>query len=145
MPYVERPLDLPLDREECRTALWRCRGNVTKAAELLKTPPSRLRKFINESAYLVSEQKEAQEQLLDIAEDIMYEALTDEIDASRRDQMARFVATNLGGARGYGNGKNGINLTLGAKKGTITVSWEDGTNVVGNDNSGADAKVIDHE
>lgn len=143
-PYDERPLELALDRDECRTALWRCRGNVTKAAELLKVAPNRLRSFINASAFLAAEQREAQEQLLDIAEDIMYQALTDEVDAARRDQMARFVATNLGGSRGYGNGKGGVNLSLNTKKGTLVVSWEDGTGVVGNDN-GEEAKVIDHE
>jgi hypothetical protein len=43
MPYDERPMSLPLDVEECRTALWRVRGNVTEAAKLIKVHPNRLR------------------------------------------------------------------------------------------------------
>ena len=42
MPYSERPLELPLDTEECRTALWMVSGNVTEAAKLLKISRKKL-------------------------------------------------------------------------------------------------------
>ena len=125
MPYDERPVSVPLDVEECRTAIWLERGNVTKAAERLKISSNRLRRFIENSPRLQEEQKESREQLLDIAEDNAYEALTDEVDASRRDQMTRYVLTNLGGSRGYGNGgggKAGVNLNI--SKGRLKISWE---------------------
>lgn len=133
MPYSERPSELPLDIQECRTALWRCRGNITKASELLKIPSNRLRNFVKKSPFLSEEQKEAQERLMDKAEDILYEALEDEDDPGRRDTMARFVASNLGRHRGFGTGNTGITLNL--PKGPMTISWGDGSQITGNDNT----------
>jgi hypothetical protein len=140
MPYDERPASLPLDVEECRTALWKQRGNVTKAAEMLKVPSSRLRAFIKTSPFLSAEVKEAQQQLLDISEDIAYDALMDDEDKGRQDTMARFIMTNLGGDRGYGAAKGGV--TINAPKGTINISWADGTSFQPEE---SDAKVIEHE
>lgn len=143
MPYSERPESLPLVVEECRTALWLQRGNVTKAAEMLKITSARLRKFIKGSAYLSAEVEEAREQLTDIAEDIVYEALTDDVDPQRRDSMARFVLTGPGKGRGYGTGGNG-NVNINLPKGNIQISWADGTSF--NDNHSSDtAKVIEHD
>lgn len=130
-PYDVRPAELPLVIEECRTALWRTRGNVTRAAELLKVPSGRLRAFVGKSEYLTREQKEAQEQLLDLAEDDVYDALTDANDPGRKDSMARFVLTQLGQSRGYG-GKTGVGLNLPGKSGTMVIQWQDGSNIVGN-------------
>src|SRR6476619_5108550 len=98
-PYSERPVSLPLDMEECRTALWLVRGNITEAAKLLKTTPLRLRQFVQKSPYLSAEMQEAKDQLVDIAEDVVYEALTDEDDKSRKDTMARFVLGSQGKPR----------------------------------------------
>lgn len=139
MPYSERPSSLPLDIEECRTAIWKQRGNISNAAAMLKISASRLRTFIKNSPRLSAEVEEAREQLKDIAEDIVYEALTDGEDAGRRDTMARFVLTGPGKDRGYGSG--GGNVTINAPKGTINISWADGTSFSG----GEEAKVIDHE
>lgn len=143
MPWAERPAELPLNVEECRTAIWRCRGNITEAAQLLKITASRLRSFVKKSAYLSAEMQEAKEALVDIAEEIVYEALTDGDDAQRRDQMARYVLSSQGKARGWGSGKdapkNG-SVTIN----NITVSWGDGSMVSGppaNDQS----EVIEHD
>jgi hypothetical protein len=135
MPYDERPASLPLDREECRTALWRVRGNISQAAEILKVPSSRLRAFVRSSPNLQREIEEAAERLKDIAEEVVYEALTDEDDPGRKDSMARFVLTNLGQDRGYakGTGKGpqlNLNMPQGGK---ISISWEDGTSINDND------------
>lgn len=137
-PYSERPIELPLDVEECRTALWLTRGNVTKAAALIKVPSGRLRKFIASSAYLSAEQKESQEQLLDRAEEIAAEALED-VDTSRKDAMARFIMTNLGKDRGYGtpNGKGGVGINL-PTKGRMVIAWDDGSEITGPE------KAIEH-
>lgn len=140
MPYDERPDALPLDVEECRTALWMTAGNISKAAEILKTTSLRLRNFVKASKRLTDEQKEMQEVLLDKAESVAAEALEDE-DATRRDTMARFVMTNLGKDRGYGqgNGKGGVNLNLPGK-GNFTISWDDGTSI-----AGPPERVIEHK
>jgi len=126
MPYSSRPLELPLDIEECRTALWLERGNITKAATRLKTDAARLRRFIKSSKYLTEEQNEAREQLSDIAEEVVYEALTDSEDSSRRDAMAKFVLLGPGKDRGYGTGAPKVTVN-NQKGGTVIVGWADGT------------------
>jgi hypothetical protein len=146
-PYDERPAEIPLDVEECRTALWRCRGNVSLAAGLLKVPPARLRKFISGSPRLVEEQNEARQMLVDTSEDIAYEALTDPENPSRRDQMARFILTSIGKGRGYGSSSSGgANVNLSLPKGNLRIRWADGSSIsVDGDDNGDNAKVIDHE
>jgi hypothetical protein len=136
-PYDERPSSLPLDVDECRTAIWLNRGNITEAAKQLKTQAARLRKFVASSPYLQREVEEAREQLLDIAEDVAYEALIDSSDTGRRDGMARFVLGNLGKRRGYGTGSSTVNIN--SAKGPISISWGDGTSLA------PDSKTIDHE
>lgn len=126
-PYAERPISLPLDIEECRTAIWMCRGNITKAAELLKVTSNRLRVFVNKSVYLSAEAKEANERLVDIAEDVVYEALTDTEDKGRKDQMARFVLSSQGRPRGWGSGAGTSVNIKNSKGGVIRVAWADGT------------------
>ncbi len=139
MPYDERPVELPLDVEECRTALWMVRGNVSQAAAILKVSSLRLRTFIKGSKRLTAEQQEMQEILLDTAEDVAFEALTDP-DTSRKDAMARFVMTNLGKDRGYGNNAPGKGVVFNLPgKGSFTVAWDDGTNI-----TAPPEKVIDH-
>lgn len=138
MPYDVRPTELPLDIEECRTALWRSAGNITKAAELLKVSSLRLRAFIRKSPYLSAEAAEAQEQIKDLAEDIVVEALTDSEDAQRRDAMAKFVLLGPGKDRGYGSGAPKV--TINNQKGaSMTIAWADGTSI------GPQAPVIEHE
>ena len=126
-PYPERPLSLPLEPEECRTALWMVRGNITEAAKLIKVTPSRLRSFVTKSAYLSAEMQEAKEQLVDLAEDVVFNALTDEEDKGRKDTMARYVLSSQGKSRGWGTASNqGISVKNSAG-GTIVVQWADGT------------------
>lgn len=126
MPYEERPLSLPLDIEECRTALWRCNGNVSDAALLLKVRSDRLRKFVKNSPYLSAQLQEAQETLKDIAESNVRDALMDQDDPGRRDAMTRFVLTNLGADRGYGQkGNNKGSIQIGDMK----ISWGDGSDI----------------
>lgn len=140
-PWDERPTELPLDIEECRTALWMHNGNVTEAAKALKIPPGRLRAKIKSSQYLQAEQTEAREQLADIAEVNVRDALTDANDPGRRDSMTRFVLASLGRTRGYGNGAGGTKIV---NNGPMTIRWEDDTLVVeqAEDRNGDGAKVI---
>ena len=126
-PYDERPVSLPLDVEECRTAIWIVRGNISKAAELLKTSSARLRRFIEGSPYLSAELKEAKDRLVDIAEDVVYEALTDGDDPGRKDSMARFVLGSQGRSRGWGTGAGPSVNIKNSHGGVIRVAWADGT------------------
>jgi hypothetical protein len=113
--------------EECRTALWIVRGNITEAAKLLKVTSLRLRQFINKSPYLLSEMQEAKDQIVDLAESVVFEALTDEDDKGRKDTMARFVLGSQGKSRGWGHAVSagGVNIKNG-QGGTIIVQWADG-------------------
>jgi hypothetical protein len=139
MPYSERPSELPLDPEECRTALWMANGNVTEAAKLLKITSIRLRAFVKKSPYLTAEMAEAADRLVDIAEANVKDALTDEQDPSRRDTMSRFVLGNLGRHRGWGTAQNSGISVKNSTGGTIIVQWADGTQL------GNDEKVIEHD
>lgn len=127
MPYSERPLELPLDVEECRTAIWMAAGNITEAAKLLKTTSIRLRNFVKKSPYLSAEMQEAADRLVDIAESNVHDALTDELDPSRRDTMSRFVLTNIGKHRGWGSGASGGVTVKNSAGGTVIVQWADGS------------------
>lgn len=127
MPYSERPSELPLDAEECRTALWMCAGNITEAAKLLKITSIRLRTFVKKSPYLTAEMQEAADRLVDIAEANVLDALEDREDASRRDTMSRFVLTNIGRSRGWGTGHSPSVNVKNSGGGTIIVQWGDGT------------------
>ena len=149
MPYSERPSDLPLNPEECRTALWMASGNVTEAAKLLKITSIRLRSFVRKSPYLTAEMQEAADRLVDIAETNVLDALTDEQDPSRRDTMSRFVLTNIGKSKGWGAGNSvGVNVKNSAG-GTIIVQWADGSQF-GNDqesnkNTTIEGEVVDDQ
>jgi hypothetical protein len=140
-PYSERPVGLPLDVEECRTAIWLARGNITTAASILKTTSLRLRNFVNKSPYLTSEMQEAKDQLVDIAENVVYDALTDEDDAGRRDTMARFVLGSQGKQRGWGSASAGGGINIkNHGGGTIIVQWADGQAFGDNDDSATRAE-----
>lgn len=130
-PWDERPDELPLDTQECRTALWMARGNVTEAAEILKVTSMRLRRFIKGSAYLTAEQDEARERIKDKAESNMVEALEDVTDPGRRDSMTRFVLAGLGRDRGYGNGAGGVTVKGGS--GPIHITWGGGMEMISAD------------
>lgn len=141
MPYAERPSELPLDIEECRTALWMASGNISEAARILKITSIRLRNFVKKSAYLSAEMQEAADRLVDIAESNVKEALTDPLDAARRDTMSRFVLGNIGKARGWGSGGSGAVNIKNAGGGTIIVQWEDGSKF--GDKAKDEEKIVD--
>lgn len=139
MPWDNRPDALPLDIEECRTAIWTARGNITEAAKYLKISSIRLRSFVRRSPYLSAELAEAGEQIKDLAENIVYEALTDTQDTGRQDAMARFVLTGPGKDRGYGTGAPKVTIN-NQKGGQISLAWGDGTMFQPDE-----GKVIDHD
>jgi hypothetical protein len=87
--------------------------------------------------------QEAADRLVDIAESNVKDALTDELDPSRRDTMSRFVLTNIGKGRGWGTGATGgVNIKNSAG-GTIVVQWADGTSIGGQEQPGDDATIIE--
>jgi len=139
-PWDQRPTELPLDVEEVRTALWLNRGNISKAAEVLKVHSMRLRRFVDNNEYLKEQLNEAREILKDVAETNVYDALTDEQDKGRRDSMSRFVLQTIGKDRGYGAGGTGVAVNMQGKRGRISITWDDGSPVAGE--PGDDAKDV---
>lgn len=138
MPYHERPLSVPLNVDECRTAIWRANGNITVAAKLLKVPSLRMRRFVNNSPFLKAEVDEAAEQLVDKAEQVIAEALDDKEDTGRRDAAARLVLQSRGKGRGWGTGStSSVNINNNVS-GNIVIQWGDGSDI-------NQDKVIDHE
>lgn len=121
-PWDRRPAELPIEVEEARTAIWRCCGNITKAAELVKVAPSRLRNLVKNSPYLQREVDEAKEQLIDTAEDVIRDALG---DPERKDAASRFVLSTIGRSRGWGTGAGGA--TVNVQNNNIVIQWQDGT------------------
>lgn len=122
-PWDVRPDELPLDIEEARTAIWRTSGNVSRAAEILKVPPARLRALVKKSDYLLREVEEAREQVVDMAEDVVKEALS---DPERADTMARFVLSTQGKNRGWGNASGGPSVNI-KTTGNVVFQWQDGS------------------
>ena len=127
-PWEERPDSIPLDIEECRTALWNARGNVSKAAIILRITPSRLRAYVNKSPRLIREQQEWKELLLDKFEENVWDAMESE-DHMRRDTMTRYVGSNLAHSRGWG--AKAASLSLKTPNGELTIRWADGSNIIG--------------
>jgi hypothetical protein len=144
-PYAERPVALPLDIEECRTAIWLARGNITEAAKILKITSLRLRKFVEKSPYLSSELQEAMEQVVDVAESVVYDALTDDENPGRKDTMARFVLGSQGKRRGWGSAvSSGISVKNNVG-GTVIVQWADGSTFGGPPTSEEGSQIIEHD
>jgi hypothetical protein len=144
MPYSQRPVELPLDVEECRTAIWYARGNITQAASILKVPSARLRNFVVKSQYLSREVEEATEQLIDRAEVIVSEALDDEDDKSRQDQMAKFVlSSSKAKKRGWGAGSNPSLSVKNTGSGTMIVGWADGTQFKPDEPKTIEGEIVD--
>jgi hypothetical protein len=118
----EWPDDVPLDVQECRTALWLFAGNITKAAERLGVTSLRLRTFVRKSELLSREIDEARQQIVDQAEHKIREAVHSD-DASRSDSMARWIAGSQGKSRGWGQGAPSISAQGNVN---ILVQWAGG-------------------
>lgn len=141
-PWEIRPDSIPLNVEECRTAVWLSRGNITTAANRLKVSPARLRRFVSNSPRLSAEVNEARQQLADIAEDVVYIALTSD-DPARQDSMARYVLSSVGRERGYGNKTGAVTINNNGG-GVVQIGWADGTSF-GDKDDVEEANIIDAE
>lgn len=141
---ADHPDDVPLDREECRTALWLAAGNITRAAVLLRTSSARLGNFVRRDTYLGEERGKAAELAVDRAEAVVLEALDDD-DIIRRDDAARFVLTHAGRQRGWSKdgGAPGLNLAFAgmpAAAGAIQIRWQ-----TEDEARGPQTKTIEHQ
>jgi hypothetical protein len=58
-PFDDRPASLPLTPDEAATAIFLAKGDLKRAAKLLKVPPSQLNRFVRRSYRLQRIQAEA--------------------------------------------------------------------------------------
>jgi hypothetical protein len=110
---------------------------------MLKIKPQRLRTFVKKSEYLSRELDEAKENLKDIAESNVYEALTDAQDPGRKDSMTRFVLASIGKDRGWGSGVGGPKTNINLGSGKFSISWEDGSSLSVSSEDQQDGDMID--
>ena len=87
-PWDERPHTLPLDADECATALYLAHGEPVEAAELLKVPLIRLNRLIRNSPRLKTVIAEALEEVLARAAHVPIKTLFDPEADNRRLEWA---------------------------------------------------------
>ena len=106
-------------------ALEKTGGNVSAAAKLLGVHPCRFRAQVSKSVKLnavtIALRKERREQMQDIAEDNVMDALIAD-DDKRKDSMSKFV---LSGRRGFNDSESvdKVNIDISESQGPVTVIW----------------------
>jgi hypothetical protein len=114
------------DIEAIRTALYLNYGNVGLAARSLGALPGALARVVEQSAELRSDRDAARRMIVDQAEAVIVEQLTDKAQIDRRDEAAKFVLTSLGKALGWGTQATtaaGFSLSDGGGR-TLQVKWQ---------------------
>lgn len=114
------------DAEAIRTALYLNYGNVGLAARSLGALPGALARVVEQSAELRSDRDAARRMIVDQAEAVIVEQLTDKAQIDRRDEAAKFVLTSLGKALGWGTQATtaaGFSLSDGGGR-TLQVKWQ---------------------
>jgi hypothetical protein len=94
-----------LDLDAVERMFIRCHANVTATARVLNVPIKDLRQLSRVHPRLLEAAVEAEEQLLDLAEEVVLEAIQSH-EPNRSDPMARFVLLNHEAARQRGWGKS---------------------------------------
>ena len=94
-PWSSRPSHLPLDIEECATALYLAEGVIGRAAERLKVEPLKLTRLIARSPRLTRLHGELVSLLNDKVHEEYMRAFADE-DSRRREWAASKVAQTKG-------------------------------------------------
>jgi hypothetical protein len=113
------------DVEAVRTALYLNYGNVGLAAKALHTPAGQLARLVEQSPELRTDRDAARRMIVDRAEAVVVEQLSDEKNTDRRDEASKFVLTTLGKALGWGSqatAPNGFSMSDGVR--TLQVKWQ---------------------
>ena len=102
-------------------------GNVGLTARQLGITPGALARRIELIPSLKADRDAARRMIVDQAEAVIVEQLTDTRQVDRRDEAARFVLTTLGKSLGWGNagGPSGGGISLADGSGRqLTVRWQ---------------------
>lgn len=129
-PWSERPITVPLDQDECATALHLAHGSLPAAANLLKVPLVRLARMLRSSPRLQRVLDEAYQLTLAKAVSIPIETLFDPNADARRLEWAstKVLASRL--AMGAplspapaSSAQSSASLTMDQNRRTITFRW----------------------
>ena len=135
-PWDRRPSHLPLDIEECATALYLAEGVIGRAADRLKVEPLKLTRQIARSPRLVRLHAELTALLNDKVHEEYIKAFGSEDD--RRREWAASKVSNTKGFQSHPlapNGQVSPAVTIGGPT-SITIHWGDPPE---------GAKLIEHE
>jgi hypothetical protein len=129
-PWDERPLTLPLDSDECATAIHLAHGDLDGAASLLKTPIHRLTRLLRNSPRLQRVLDEALGHTLIRAASIPIRTLYDPAATDRRLEWASTKLLSSRIAQGHPLSPAPAasiqsNLTLSAPQRTLIFKWQD--------------------
>lgn len=123
--FSERPRSVEIGLEEAQTALWRSRGDVSAAADLLKVPSDRLRRRIGKSAKLQALCIELDERILDRARSNLVDALHSEESKERAWSTRYALSSSKGSSRGWGPRVDGAGNTQVNER--VIITWGDGS------------------
>jgi hypothetical protein len=132
IPIEDLPADLaPIpygadieDAEAIRTALYLNYGNCKLAAQSLGCRAGALSRIVESSPELKAERDAARRMIVDQAEAVVVEQLTDDRNPDRRDEASKFVLTTLGKALGWGSQATspaGFSMSDGQR--TLSIRW----------------------
>jgi hypothetical protein len=128
-PWDERPSTLPLDQDECATALHLSQGHLPRAASLLKVPLIRLNRMLKHSPRLQRVFSESAELIVARAFSKYIDALDAE-DARRQEWGATKIMQSRA-AMGHlfspaPPANTASNIAVNAEARTVTFRWADG-------------------
>lgn len=122
------PFERGFDQEEIRELLLAHDGNVTAAAQELGVKPERLRAYVRALPTLTRAIDETQDQGVDKAIAVLWEALRDTESFQNRYYAAKeFLRSEAGRRRGFGPRETATSLEVKTtdRQTSITIKWLD--------------------
>ena len=123
-PYDERPVTVPLDVEECATALYICGGKLSKAADRLKVDKLRLQRVIDRSPRLQRLHKELYEVYVHDSAEVVIDAIYADDPRVRYAAATKVLGTKAAREHPFAPAGDGGSLTVNNDGGgNITFHW----------------------
>ena len=126
-PFTERPATLPLDPDECATAIHIAKGDISAAAALLKVPEFRLNRLVRRTPRLQHVLSEANELTTHRAASEYIRALDDPSDRRREWAASKIMASRAAADHPFAPAPTGSttasNVTINQDNKEITIHW----------------------
>ena len=124
IPYDERPVTVPLDVEECATALYICGGKLSKAADRLKVDKLRLQRVIDRSPRLQRLHKELYEVYVHDSAEVVIDAIYADDPRVRYAAATKVLSSKAAAAHPFSpSGDGAPSLTINNDNREITFHW----------------------